>query len=195
MPGFDVPLRLEAEFMFRGKNDFEHSSGLSFPYPAGQPPAPTTAGTDTFSGKQHLDVNIQTYMLNVFYDFYTDTKFTPYIGGGIGAAHISADNSMKFGYYDTNGAMVFPVDMDDSASKTNFAWNLGAGVAYAITDSVDLDLGYRYIDFGSIDFQQSLTFDMATGQQGLPTINISTGASSSMELTAHEVTLGVRISF
>lgn len=41
-----------------------------------------------------MSVRNQNVMLNAYYDFNTGTKFTPYVGGGIGLAHLKA--SSKF---------------------------------------------------------------------------------------------------
>ena len=34
-------------------------------------------------------------------------------------------------------------------SKFNFAWALHAGLTYKVTQSMSIDLGYRYLDMGS----------------------------------------------
>ena len=36
----------------------------------------------------------------------------------------------------------------NGASKTDFAWNVGAGMEYALTDCMAIDLGYRFTDLG-----------------------------------------------
>jgi opacity protein-like surface antigen len=33
-------------------------------------------------------------------------------------------------------------------TSTNFAWNLGIGAAWKLTDNIALDLGYRYANLG-----------------------------------------------
>ena len=40
--------------------------------------------------------------------------------------------------------------LSDSYNETNtvFAWNAGAGVAYAITDNLSADLAYRFVGLG-----------------------------------------------
>ena len=58
--------------------------------------------------------------------------FEPYIMGGLGAAWNKAD-STRF----TKG--------DD---KVSFAWTMGAGIGYRLSDCWGLDLGYRYVDLG-----------------------------------------------
>ena len=59
-------------------------------------------------------------------------QFEPYIMGGIGAAWNKADNSSL-----TKG--------DD---KMSFAWTMGAGIGYRLSDCWSLDLGYRFADLG-----------------------------------------------
>ena len=41
-------------------------------------------------------------------------------------------------------------DMRDAkgATKSNFAWTVGAGIEHMFTDCMSLDLGYRYVDLG-----------------------------------------------
>lgn len=39
-----------------------------------------------------------------------------------------------------------------SATKYNFAWNVMAGAAYAISDHAKLDVGFRYLNLGSVQF-------------------------------------------
>ena len=77
----------------------------------------------------------QTLFLNAYYDIDTGTKFTPYVGAGMGMAFVKTK-----AYYE-------PVTYD-SRTSNNFAWNLGLGLAYEITRNVKLDAGYRFVDLG-----------------------------------------------
>lgn len=86
-------------------------------------------------------VETQSLMLNAYVDIDTGTKFTPYIGGGIGYAKVKG--SFNEPIYGSEGSM------DDN----NFAWQIGLGASYAITQNVALDAGYRYVDFG--DFSET----------------------------------------
>ena len=65
-------------------------------------------------------------MLNAYYDIDTGTKFTPYVGAGIGMARLKAK---------------IDDETDFSKSKTTFAWQVGAGISYAMTENVSLDAG------------------------------------------------------
>ncbi len=126
---FDVPVRAELEYALRSdwtQSDSYYSSGFAVDY--------------------DMQVNVQTLLFNVYYDFRNSSKFTPYIGAGIGLAftraHIDVNTSV-LGFHETGSA---------EAYSTDFAWQVGAGVAYAITDNVSADLGYRYLGIsGSFD--------------------------------------------
>jgi len=59
-----------------------------------------------------------------------------------------------------------------SVDDTTFAWQLGAGVAYAATDHVTFDAGYRYADYG--DFTKD---------------------DDKIDVSAHEFYLGARYAF
>jgi opacity protein-like surface antigen len=65
---------------------------------------------------------------NLWYDIDTGSGFTPYVGGGLGVGYteLTADTS------------------DSKISATGLVYQLGAGVKVAMTDSLALDLGYRY---------------------------------------------------
>ena len=105
-------------------------------------------------------------MLNVFYDFDTGTKFTPYIGGGIGIAHLKVKIRTDEGKV--------------SKSDNSFAYQLGAGVAYAVTDSIALDLSYRYTDSGSMTVRE---------------YSLEDADKTKIDSTAQEILFGVRYTF
>lgn len=65
---------------------------------------------------------------NLWYDVKTDSSFTPYIGGGVG-----------YGFNVTTAE-----GSDDEINSSGFLYQLGAGVRFAATEQIGLDLGYRY---------------------------------------------------
>jgi len=87
---------------------------------------------------------------------------TPYAGVGIGFAH-----------HDISG--------DDSGDDdTTFAWALMAGVDIDLRDRWKLDIGYRYLNMGDVEF-----LDEKTG-----------GKDFIIEdYDAHEIRVGLRYSF
>jgi opacity protein-like surface antigen len=118
--------------MVRGEVELSHSSWKAKSY-VGSGGSPGTASGSTNA----------TYLLaNVWLDMQNSSAFTPYAGGGVGAAWVTGDvnlNNSGFGPADGRG--------------TNFAFQLGAGVKYAFTDQVSLDLGYRYKSIQNVDFK------------------------------------------
>lgn len=111
-------------------------------------------------------------MLNFWYDIPTDTKFTPYFGGGIGAMYGSIKSSANDG--------TFFVDVDDS--DLVFAYQLGAGLAYDLNDSWVLTADYRYLDTGNYKVDGTVN--------GIKAGDVDVGGYSS-----HEVRAGVRYKF
>ena len=103
---------------------------------------------------------------NLWYDVDTGTSFTPYIGGGVGYGYdvVTGDGS------------------SDELNTSGFLYQLGAGVRFAATDKIGLDLGYRY----------RVQPDATVSGDGLslpPTSEIKSSA------TNHIVTAGVTVGF
>lgn len=108
-------------------------------------------------------------MLNAYYDINTCTRWTPYVGAGMGVAMLKSKwKATDYNYKENDKAY-------------NFAWQVGAGVAYDLTRNIALDAGYRYINAGAAvsrkwidgDEYEKLKFDTA----------------------AHEIYLGARYTF
>jgi opacity protein-like surface antigen len=109
-------------------------------------------------------------MVNAYFDFPTIGRFTPYVGGGGGIAH----NELGSTTISTGGATVATIG---GASKTDFAWQVGGGVAVNVLPTIALDIAYHYLDAGKFE---SASF---------------AGGTLSGRLKAHEVTAGIRVGF
>ncbi len=83
------------------------------------------------------DATVVSLMLNAFGEYPGDGPLIPYLGVGIGAATLSLSG------FELAGSPV----IDDSA--TVFAYQLAVGVDYPLSESLVLDLGYRF--FGTSD--------------------------------------------
>ena len=123
---YQFPMRVEIESMFRGKSK-------------------SVGQADDGSVSTRNKVRLDTYMLNGYYDFHNQSDFTPYITAGLGVADVKLNN--EFSSADTNGSM--------SGSKTNFAWDVGVGVKYSLTENIAIDASYKYIDGGKADISRS----------------------------------------
>ena len=86
-------------------------------------------------------VGIWTVLANAYVDLGTYKHFTPYVGAGIGGAHVRWDslhNTIGDGYNQTG------TTEHHGASDWRAAFAVMAGVSYAATERVSIDLGYRY---------------------------------------------------
>ncbi|MGQ9369541.1 outer membrane protein [Azospirillum sp. ST 5-10] len=119
------------------------------------------------------DVTSWSIMANLYYDVPTGTAFTPYVGGGLGVAFNTVD--------DIDYAIGAGRIREEGDTKTNFAWSLQAGVAYAMTENATIDLGYRYVDLGEFETGGSST--------------VGTVESADGDVRAHEVKIGLRYRF
>lgn len=116
-----LPLRAEIEFALRGNNEKTWSNGGQY--------INEVKGT----------WNSSTLFANLFWDFHNDTAFTPYVGAGLGMAF----NYVGYDFTDNNGNKF---SADDRF--TNFAWNVGAGVAYNFNENFAVDASYRFVGLG-----------------------------------------------
>lgn len=103
-----------------------------------------------WAGQYHVapgaDMNVSTVLGNLYFDIPTDMMLTPHLGAGLG-----------YGWANVDGAK----------DKDGFAYALMGGASVSLTDSIDLDVEYR--------FRQIL--------------------SSGSDPMEHQVTTGVRFKF
>ena len=93
---------------------------------------------DAATGKMNA-----TYLLvNTWVDWNNESPFTPYAGGGLGIGW-------------ANGNTLWFSDQGYDDGEIGFAFQLGAGLKYDISDYVSFDLGYRFKGIADIDFQNT----------------------------------------
>lgn len=85
------------------------------------------------------------YMFVVYYDFFPNYWFTPFVNAGVGYTR----NKLTFAERDGSNSYK---KRDD-----NFTWSLGAGVSAKLTNRWNLDFGYRYYDMGDISMYYGST--------------------------------------
>jgi opacity protein-like surface antigen len=104
-------------------------------------------------------------LLNFFGVVYGNNRYAPYIGLGIGAARIEASDLKVTDQ---------PVS---SSSMVVFAYQLGTGIDFVLTDHLSFDLGYRF--FGSTR----------------PKFTEANGRKFEMDYYSHSAVLGLRVGF
>ncbi|MFZ0496048.1 MAG: outer membrane beta-barrel protein [Methylocella sp.] len=134
----------------------------------------------------HSDSEIYRWDLlaNGYLDLGTWDGFTPYIGAGAGVTWGPINQSVNFtfgnglpcqGSCAIGGNVFADFDRSQSIMTYRFAWAAMAGVAIAMTDHAQLDVGYRFLDLGTV-----------TG------LSSATGTSVTQRIRANEVRAGIR---
>lgn len=158
-----VDIRLELEYMDKGKTthnpDFNTLIDLVDVWEYNLPSWFTN------------ELNIESLMLNGYYDFKNKSKFTPYLSAGVGVTRIKN----KITDIDTN--------VTDKDSDNQFSWSAGVGLAYAVSESFSLDLSYRYVDSGKFNFETNFSS------------NPMNPMHSDIKLISNEYLLGARYTF
>jgi len=133
-----------------------------------------------------------TGLVNVYGDLGTWFRVTPYLGGGVGVTHIQATaNEMYYwndglGNYGGAGINSYKSTVANAiiqygypgnvgpTQRNNFSFALMAGIAYDIAPHLKLDIGYRYLNMGSLS------------------VETNTGANVRKTIDAQEVRAGLR---
>ena len=89
-------------------------------------------------------------LFNAYADLGTWYGFTPFLGGSVGAAFNHVSSIYDQGVNGPGGFGVGGFGFSRARSDTDLAWAATAGVSYAITPNLKLELAYRYLDMGSI---------------------------------------------
>lgn len=150
---------------------------------AGQP-AGTTCGVDHTSSLRGIEV-----LGNVYADLGTYSGITPYLGGGLGATHVQWD-TMKSQPYCIAGAAACnatasPAVNNSGLDNWRFTYAIAAGMSYDITNTMKLDLGYRYT---KVSGGESFTFNTTENGQGFNGVKGSDDGFS-----RHEIRAGIRV--
>jgi opacity protein-like surface antigen len=120
-----MPFRSELEYSYRFRFDYD---------------VRVSGGTDS-----DFENNVSTHslMANFFYDFETGTRFTPFVGFGLGWVRNVADSEQTklFG-----GAK-----QTREVATDNFGWSLHAGVLWRLGRDWRVEGAYRYVDLGEIN--------------------------------------------
>jgi opacity protein-like surface antigen len=104
------------------------------------------------------DIKAYSFLVNGYFDLVRGKKIVPYLTAGIGAAKVDADVN-HFAHVDDIG----------------LAYQVGAGIAYHISDNWHIDLKYRFFSVVEVD------------GFGLENLNL--------EFTSNNIFLGVRYMF
>jgi opacity protein-like surface antigen len=194
---YGLPLRLEMEASSKAESKTSSSDGIGYMRLVSDGMGGYFPGTNVDRvgiTAESIYFSMHTAFVNLYLDWHNRSDFTPYIGGGLGAAFITARAEAQY-----TGQLLHPVDANSfeigdrgelKKRATNFAWHLDAGIAYQITDNLTLDLSYRYLDPGKdLAVADSMT-------ESNYSVDILFEGPTSVKLKAtHQGVMGLRYSF
>ena len=90
------------------------------------------------------------YMFNIYWDMVRGGWFTPYLNGGVGLTELEHTFSYHNKVVSGDGTVIQDDSGSDSFKKTRFTWSVGGGLSANLTSRMNLDVGYRYFDFGKL---------------------------------------------
>jgi len=116
-------------------------------------------------GYDRMTVETRAAFVNAYYDFdlKSSIPLTPYVGMGFGWGHFEVKDS------------------EESFKKDGLAFNIGAGVSYAISENIAFDAGYRFVRYAPI---KKTLFESSEGSLKVKA-----------ESRAHEFLAGIRYTF
>ncbi len=124
-----------------------YNVGAFFPDQFGNPAPNGARAYDNYSGSIRSVVGL----VNGYVDLGTWYCITPFVGAGVGVANVSVKNltDISFGSGAVSGLGNGGGGLASTHSQTNFAFALMAGLDFAVTNNVSLELGYRYLNLGN----------------------------------------------
>ena len=118
-------------------------------------------------------------LVNGYVDLGTYYGLMPFVGAGVGFAHHELNGVNDQGL----GSAVGGIGIAQDRSDTRFAWALHAGLGYAVTPNLKLELAYRFLH---MDKAQTTV---------VCSCNTLTTAYTYKDLTSHDIKLGMRWMF
>lgn len=172
--GYQFNSWFRADVTGEWRSDQNYRASASWDAPA----CPNGRCTDAYTGK--LQTN-GLFLANAYLDLGTWSGITPYVGGGIGAAHT------RFGALTDEGDDPFGARYGVSPARSDWsvAWALMAGADIAVSPTVSIDVGYRYTNLGEV----------RSGPIACETPSACGDEVHHADLSSHDVRIGLRWKF
>jgi opacity protein-like surface antigen len=128
-------------------------------------------------------------MANVWFGFPVSSMFSPYVGGGVGVAHVDADFGV--GEFSTGQQQIDTFAASIDADSWNFAYQLGAGILIGLSDHFAIDLGYRFKAIPNVDLDDP---KFCGGKDCYPPV-VDFKADDDFDIHEHVAQIGLTIGF
>ena len=190
--------RGDATFEARTNSDLRIRGGYQNNYTEQVPNNPAISHQVNIATDDLLANRAYVGLLNGYVDIPVASRFTPYLGAGIGMVAHYTTRKLNETHTDTvtnSGVIQAPVvtgngATDESHQQYGLAYALMAGTAIDLTSSMSLDLGYRFLhtDGGNVYVARPVTGDTNDPyKKGSPASTVSFSDSN-----VHELRAGVR---
>ena len=162
----DSAIRVEGElFMARAEISQITNTDIALPGPLSSIPIDDVPLNPTGTAEQFGA------MLNLWYDIETDSDWTPYVGAGLGLIRVD-QGDLRYDEGELVRAVLSRLPMSQplppgfvpkpSATDSAFAYQIGAGIGYALSDSTTLHIGYRLQALNGLEFTGMNPMTMAS---------------------------------
>ncbi len=142
--GYQFNSWLRADVTGEYRSSASYNSKVFYQYTGGGSNCPVGAGVPCGDNYTAL-LRSGLFLANGYLDLGTWYGITPYVGAGVGVLSYGFSGLTDISMSQPNGWGVAP-----SNSGANFAYALMAGVGYNIAPNLKLDIGYRYMNAGSL---------------------------------------------
>jgi opacity protein-like surface antigen len=126
-------------------------------------------------------------LANVWFGFPVSTMFSPYVGGGVGVAHVDADFGVR--NFQTGALANDIFSASEDADSWNFAYQLGAGLMIGLSEHIAIDLGYRFKAIPNVDLDP----DFCGGIDCLQIVDVKD--DDDFDIHEHVAQIGLTIGF
>jgi opacity protein-like surface antigen len=117
---------------------------------------------------------------NAYYSLNTGTRFSPYIGAGLGVSNFISNVNFESGSFHAQA----------SSSEYKLGWQASAGISMYLARGTFVDLGYRFSDLGTFTSDVDVSQYSASGSTILNSVVLRNHVD--MNFLAHEIMLGIR---
>ena len=120
----------------------------------------------SFDGSGTLSTN--SVLVSGYYDIPTKSKWTPYVGGGIGYTNVSYPKTTGFSTLTIGGAQSTVAVTVPSSSGGSFGYQAKVGLGYAVSNTADLFVegvyqGSSTVTINTVDFDGLNSFGARAG--------------------------------
>ena len=168
---FNDWLRADATAEYRGKASFAALDIFT-----------EDATGDVISSNDYTAQKSEVLLLaNVYADLGNFGGISPYVGAGIGASR------NKISHFNDANVIAGGGGYAPRNSQWELAWALHAGLGYAVTDQVTIDLGYSYVNLGDGRTGDAQNYNAAFSREN--------DGFTFRDLSSHDLKLGFRYAF